>query len=53
MVAKKILFRSQAREKVLAGATQLADAVSVTLGPCSKSVLIYRRWGLRSSVTTA
>jgi chaperonin GroEL len=45
MVAKKILFRSQAREKVLAGATQLADAVRVTLGPRSKSVLIYRRWG--------
>lgn len=45
MVAKKILFRSQAREKVLAGATQLADAVRVTLGPRSKSVLIHRRWG--------
>ncbi len=45
MVAKKILFRSQAREKVLAGASQLADAVRVTLGPRSKSVLIHRRWG--------
>ncbi|MEN9773093.1 MAG: hypothetical protein RL322_163 [Pseudomonadota bacterium] len=45
MVAKKILFRSQAREKVLSGATQLADAVRVTLGPRSKSVLIHRRWG--------
>jgi chaperonin GroEL len=44
MVAKKILFRSQAREKVLAGASQLADAVRVTLGPRSKSVLIHRRW---------
>jgi chaperonin GroEL len=45
MVAKKILFRSQAREKVLSGATQLADAIRVTLGPRSKSVLIHRRWG--------
>jgi chaperonin GroEL len=30
---------------VLAGATQLADAVRVTLGPRSKSVLIERKWG--------
>lgn len=45
MVHKKVLFRSAAREKVLAGATQLADAVRVTLGPRSKSVLIERKWG--------
>jgi chaperonin GroEL len=44
MVAKKLLFRSQAREAIFSGATQLADAVRVTLGPKSKSVLIYRRW---------
>ncbi len=44
MVAKKILFRSQAREKILSGASQLADAIRVTLGPKSKSVLIHRRW---------
>src|SRR6185503_7210870 len=37
--------RSAAREKVLKGATQLADAVRVTLGPRSKSVLIERKWG--------
>jgi len=30
---------------VLRGATQLADAVRVTLGPRSKSVLIERKWG--------
>lgn len=41
----KILFRSDAREKVLRGATQLADAVRVTLGPKSKSVLIQKKWG--------
>ncbi|MFZ9623650.1 MAG: chaperonin GroEL [Burkholderiaceae bacterium] len=45
MVAKKLLFRSEARERILAGATQLADAIRVTLGPKSKSVLIHRRWG--------
>jgi chaperonin GroEL len=45
MAAKQILFRSQAREKILRGANQLADAVRVTLGPKSKSVLIQRKWG--------
>ena len=45
MAHKQILFRSAAREKVLRGATQLADAVRVTLGPRSKSVLIEKKWG--------
>jgi chaperonin GroEL len=42
---KQIMFRSAAREKILRGATQLADAVRVTLGPKSKSVLIEKKWG--------
>ena len=41
----RLLFRDQARERVLAGATMLADAVRVTLGPKSKSVLIEKKWG--------
>ena len=45
MPHKQVLFRSAAREKVLRGATQLADAVRVTLGPRSKSVLIEKKWG--------
>lgn len=45
MAKTKILFRNAAREKILRGATQLADAVRVTLGPKSKSVLIQRQWG--------
>ena len=45
MAHKQVLFRSAAREKILHGATQLADAVRVTLGPRSKSVLIERKWG--------
>ena len=45
MSAKQVLFRSAAREKVLHGATQLADAVRITLGPKSKSVLIQKKWG--------
>ncbi len=46
MTAKQVLFRSAAREKVLRGATQLADAVRITLGPKSKSVLIQKKWGV-------
>ena len=46
MAHKQILFRSAAREKVLRGTTQLADAVRVTLGPRSKSVLIEKKWGV-------
>src|SRR5208282_4010728 len=42
---KQVLFRSAAREKILRGATQLCDAVRVTLGPKSKSVLIQKQWG--------
>ncbi len=45
MPHKQILFRSAAREKILRGATQLVDAVRVTLGPRSKSVLIEKKWG--------
>ncbi|MEW6353496.1 MAG: chaperonin GroEL [Pseudomonadota bacterium] len=46
MTAKQILFRSQAREKILQGAGKLADAVRITLGPKSKSVLIQKKWGV-------
>jgi len=45
MTVKRVLFRSEAREKVLKGASQLADAVRITLGPKSKSVLIQKKWG--------
>jgi chaperonin GroEL len=45
MPYKQVLFRSEARERILRGAAQLADAVSITLGPRSKSVLIEKKWG--------
>lgn len=45
MAYKQILFHSKAREKLLAGTRALADAVRVTLGPKSKSVLIEKKWG--------
>jgi chaperonin GroEL len=45
MAHKNILFHSAAREKILRGTTALTDAVRVTLGPKSKSVLIQKNWG--------
>jgi chaperonin GroEL len=45
MTHKRVLFRSDAREKVLRGATAITDAIRVTLGPKSRSVLIEKRWG--------
>ncbi|MGE3849951.1 MAG: chaperonin GroEL [Gammaproteobacteria bacterium] len=45
MAFRRLTFGSAAREKVMRGATLLADAVRVTLGPRSKSVLIERSFG--------
>src|SRR5688572_33321678 len=45
MTSKHVLFRAEAREKILLGATALAEAVRVTLGPKSKCVLIEKKWG--------
>ena len=46
MAHKQVLFRSAAREKILRGSGQLADAIRITLGPKSKSVLIQKKWGV-------
>jgi chaperonin GroEL len=45
MPHKQLIFRAAAREKVLRGATALADAVRMTLGPKAKCVLIEKKWG--------
>lgn len=45
MSPKTLHFRTEAREKLLKGAQQLADAVKVTLGPRSRCVLIEKKWG--------
>ena len=45
MAFKRLLFESEAREKILRGATLLTDAVRVTLGPKSKCVLIEKTFG--------
>ncbi|MDE0853332.1 MAG: chaperonin GroEL [Nevskia sp.] len=41
----QLLFRSDAREKMLRGASKLSEAVRITLGPKSKSVLLQKKWG--------
>ena len=44
-MAKKIFYEAEAREKVLAGAKQLYDAVKVTFGPKGKNVIIEKEYG--------
>jgi chaperonin GroEL len=44
-MAKQILFDEAARKKALRGVNALADAVSVTLGPKGRNVLIDKKFG--------
>lgn len=43
--AKDIIFEEEAREKLLAGITQLANVVAVTLGPKGRNVGLEKSWG--------
>ncbi len=45
MAHRHLLFRTEAREKLLRGANALADAVRLTIGPKAKCVLIQKKWG--------
>ena len=45
MAAKEIQFAESARNKVLSGVNQLADAVKVTLGPKGRNVVLERSFG--------
>src|SRR3990167_7246829 len=44
-MAKKILFDSEAREKLLKGINTLTDAVAATLGPKGRNVALDKKWG--------
>ena len=44
-MAKKIFYEAKARDKVLAGAKQLYDAVKVTYGPKGQNVVIEKSYG--------
>ena len=39
-MAKKVFYGDEAREKVLAGAKVLADAVKTTMGPKGRNVVL-------------
>lgn len=45
MASKKIVFGSDAREKIRKGIDTLADAVKVTLGPKGRNVIFERSFG--------
>ena len=45
MAAKEILFDQKARDAILKGVNSLADAVTVTLGPKGRNVVIEKSWG--------
>src|SRR6059058_3909205 len=45
MAAKEIRFSEEARGRVLRGVNLLADAVTVTLGPKGRNVILEKSWG--------
>ena len=45
MSAKDIIFKENARQKILKGVRTLADAVKVTLGPKGRNVIIDKSYG--------
>src|SRR5213596_3053226 len=45
MAAKLVLFSTDARAKVLRGVNLLADAVTLTLGPRGRNVVLEKSWG--------
>ncbi len=45
MTAKQLLYREEARDKIRRGMDALADAVSVTLGPRGRTVILDRDFG--------
>lgn len=42
---KQLIFSDDARQKMLSGINQLADAVTTTLGPKGRNVAIDKSWG--------
>jgi len=44
-MAKQIVYGEQARQAILSGVNQLADAVKVTLGPKGRNVVLDKKFG--------
>jgi chaperonin GroEL len=53
MSAKQILFRGDARAKLLAGINTLTDAVRGTLGPKARTVVLERDFGTPLIINSA
>jgi len=45
MAAKQLAFGDTARQKMLSGINQLANAVTTTLGPKGRNVALDKKWG--------
>ena len=45
MAAKEVIFRDEARQRMLKGVNILADAVKVTLGPKGRNVVLEKSFG--------
>ena len=48
-MAKQLVYDSEAKEKILAGVNKLEKAVSSTLGPCGKNVIIDEYGSIHST----
>jgi chaperonin GroEL len=44
-MAKQIIYKAEARQKLMEGVKQLADAVATTLGPKGRNVALDKKWG--------
>ena len=51
-MGKQIIYGEQARQAVLRGINQLADAVKVTLGPKGRNVILDRSFGSPTVIGT-
>ena len=45
MSAKQLIFGADARKRILVGVTKLSEAVSATMGPKGRNILIERKYG--------
>ena len=44
-MAKQIKFDAEARQKILAGVEKLSNAVTSTLGPSGRNVILDKKFG--------
>ena len=45
MAAKQLIYDTEARQKILTGIAKLSRAVSTTLGPCGRNVILDKKFG--------